>query len=272
MSHARIDTAVWGPSYPALVLTVACVGLFVLAAYTHGYAVAAAVFVAQLVLASTPPPVGGDGRPLVSSRIVPIGLGSVVATGLTAFPGLLSGAEGTRGSGSVAGSGTLSGVGVGIAVVALAALLAQMTRSDGRAELVTSLTDTVSLGVLATFLAGWAAAASAFDGRAVIGVSASALVVTALLWGVRGSRWLLGAGAVLLSAVAGVVGALYLSDVMSATFGALVGLTVGLFGWLGRAVAHEWRPRASLRWGVEGVLPIAFAAPVVFVAGQMYGV
>ncbi|MGH3424564.1 MAG: hypothetical protein ACRDO8_07540, partial [Nocardioidaceae bacterium] len=173
MSRIRADADPSATNYPGVLLTVAFAGLFVLATYTHGYALAAAVVVGQLIVATTPPPVGTCGRPLVSSRLVPVGLGGVVATALTVFPELLAGAGGTA-AGDVAmiDTGTITGVTIGVAVVVLAALLAQMVRADGRTELVASLTDTVALGVFATFLSGWVAAVDAFDGRAVITLSA----------------------------------------------------------------------------------------------------
>lgn len=272
VSRIRGDSDAVAPSHPAVALTIALSGLLVLAAYTHRYAVAMVVVVAQLILATAPPPVGTSGKPLRSSRLVPVGLGAVVATILTVFPETLVGAEGTAaGDAGLVDTGTLTGIWIGSAVVVVLGLFVQMVRTDGRTELVASLSDTVSLGVLATFLCGWVATSAAFDGRAVISVSVAAVLLTAGVWSIRGSRWLLGGLAVVLTAGVGAVLSAYVSDAMSFVFGALLGLTAGLFGWLGRAIAHEWRPRVALRWGIEGVLPIALAGPVVFVAGQLYG-
>lgn len=252
---------------PAL-LTCAFAGVFVLAAYTHVYALAVSVLIAQLVLASAPAPTAS--RAPAIARFVPIALGGSVATVLTARPSLLAGAGGTEtGRVGAVDTGVLVGVAPGIAVLVLAALLSQMLRRDGRDGLVESLTQTVSVGVVVTLLTGWVAALQSFNGVPVVVQAAIAVVATTVVVHLPGPPALIGALAAVVSGSVSAVATVLVDDTIPYAFAVALGVSVSVFLVLGQAIAREWGSDPRRRVGVDAMLPLALVGPVVFLAGQL---
>jgi hypothetical protein len=212
-------------------------------------------------------------RTVASPRFLPAIVAGVVATVLTYEPDLLSGADGT--SADVVGAtdtGMLSGVLPAVMAAVFIALFAQMLRSDGRPHLVRSVGYAVLISVIAAFTAGWLGTVQSLGDAAAVAVGAAGLGAGLLVWALPVDRWL-GLG---LSTIAGAAGgavvAASVESPMTVYFGVLVGAGSAVFAVLGQIVARAISgesPSPGARWGFPGAMAVAFAAPVVYIGGQL---
>ncbi|MET0931717.1 MAG: hypothetical protein ABWX74_19515 [Aeromicrobium sp.] len=254
-------------------LSLALAGVITLAAYTDAVLVAAAVLLVQVLVATSPPLVTSAGEVISSPRFVPAIVAAVVATALTYEPDLLSGADGT--SADVVGAtdtGMLSGVLPAVMAAVFVALVAQMLRKDGRTHLVRSVSYAVLISVAAAFTSGWLGTVQSLGDAAAVAVGAAGLGAGLLVWMIPIDRWV----CIGLSTVAGAGGgaavAASVDSPMTVYFGVVVGAGSAVFAVVGQLVARviagdSLQPAA--RWGFPGAMAVAFAAPVVYVGGQL---
>ncbi|UPK74631.1 hypothetical protein MU582_19680 [Nocardioidaceae bacterium SCSIO 66511] len=255
----------------ASVLTVVLAGLVALAGYTSVYAVGAAVLIGQLLMAALPAPTDRRGGVVAARPLLPVIVGSLVATALMLRPGSLVGADGTTAveeSSSMAG--LQLGLGPGIAVAVLVALFMQMTRRDGRELLVASVSYATASAALAVCMSMWVTVPSLADGEAIVAAGAAGAAVAAVGWLVPGPRGLLGPVAFVMAGVAGGAVGYVGDDGMSTDFGVAIGLVAGLMVVVGRLAAAGWAPESARRIGFEAALPLALAGPLVYLVGQFY--
>ncbi|MGH3359700.1 MAG: hypothetical protein ACRDO7_12935 [Nocardioidaceae bacterium] len=255
----------------ASVLTIVFCGLFALTGYTGMLAVGGAVVLGQLLMATLPAPTDAGGVPVDARPLLPIALGSLVATGLMMWPESLVGADGTEAvEAASATPGFQVGLGPGIAVALLTAMFVQMRRKDGRGLLVASLTSSVAAAVVAVCLSVWVTVPSLADGESVVAAAAAGAAAASLVWLVPGPRSLIGSVGAFVGAVAGGAFGYVVADGLSTDFGAALGLTAGMMIAVGRVAARAWVPPERASLGFEGVAPLALAAPLVYLVGQFY--
>lgn len=254
-------------------LALALAGVLTLAAHADPLLVAAAVVLVQLLVAVSPPLLTSSGESIGSPRVVPAIVAGVVATVLTSEPGLLEGADGT--SPDVVGvtdTGLFAGVLPAVMAAVFVALVAQMLRKDGREHLVRSVGYAVTLSVVAALAAGWLGAAQSLGGAPVVAVGAAGLAGGLLVWMLPINRWICLSLSTLAGAAGGAVVAATVESSMTVYFGVVVGAGVAVLAVVGQVVgrvmaAGSLQPAA--RWGFPGAMSVAFAAPVVYVGGQL---
>lgn len=255
----------------ASLLTIVFCGLFALTGYTHTYAIAGAVVLGQLLMATLPAAPDARGVPVDARPQLPIALGSLVATALMVRPQVLVGAEGTEAVEQASATpGLQLGIGPGVAVALITALFVQMRRRDGRGTLVLSLTHSVAGAVVAVCLAMWVTVPSLADGEAIVAAAAAGGALGSLVWLLPGPRGPIGVAAALLGAVAGGAFGQLVADDVSTGFGASLGLAAAMMVAVGRAAARVWMPPTGRSPGFEAVAPLAMAAPLVYLVGQFY--
>lgn len=248
-------------------------GVITLAAYADPVLVGAAVLLVQVLVATAPGIVTASGEAIPSPRFFPVVVAGVVATVVTLEPDLLSGASGT--SADVVGAtdtGMLAGVLPAAAAAVFVALVAQMLRSDGRAHLVTSVGYAVMLAVVAALSVGWIGAVDAIDGPEVIAVGAAGVAGGLVAWAVPIDRWISLGLSVVAGAGTGAVVAATVESSMTVFFGVLVGAAAALFAVIGQVAARSiarGHTHAAATWGFPGAMAVAFAAPIVYVGGQL---
>jgi len=254
-------------------LSLALAGVITLAAYADVVLVAVAVVVAQVLVAAAPPLLTPAGAVIASPRFVPAVVAGVVASVLTLEPGLLAGADGT--SADVVGAtdtGMLAGVLPAVVAAVFIALLAQMLRKDGRAHLVQSVGYAVTLSVVAALAAGWIGTAQSLGDAEAVAVGAAGLAAGLVVWMLPVDRWLCLGLATIAGAGGGAVVAASVDSPTTVFFGVVVGAGAALFAILGQAVARvvaRGNLQPSARWGFPGAMAVAFAAPVVYLGGQL---
>lgn len=255
----------------ASLFTICFSGLLVLTGYVDVLAVAVAVGLGQLLMATLPSPAGPDGTPIATRPFLPIAAGSLVATALTARPELLVGADGTQAvDHDSATSGFQLGIGPGIAAALLVALFVQMSRRDGRGSLVVSLTHGTGAAVIAVCLASWVTVPSLADGKEIVAAAAVGAAAASLVWALPGPRGWVGIAAAVVGAVAGGAFGYAVDDGVSADFGVALGLTTAVLVAVGRLIAVAWAPQQRGRLGFESIAPLALAGPLVYLVGQFY--
>jgi hypothetical protein len=256
-------------------LSLALAGVITLAAYTDPMFVAAAVLVVQVLIASAPSPADSRGRSIRTPRFMAALSAGVVATGLTMWPDLLSGAAGSSSKVfSPVDSGMLSEIMPAIAVAVFAALVSQMLRKDGRPHLVASTAYAVTLGVFATLAVGWIGAAQSLGDAEVVAVGAAGVAGGLLVWLLPIDRLMCGSFAVLAGGAAGAAVVMGVDSTMTWVFGVAVGSGTALFAVLGQVLGRAWsqgRTHAAAGWGFPGAMSIVLAAPIVFIGGQLIG-
>jgi len=256
-------------------LSLALVGVLTLAAYTDPAFVAAAVLVVQVLIAAAPSPGDLRGRSASTPRFAAAISAGLVATGLAVAPGLLAGAEGA--SQEVFGqvdTGMLSLIIPAIAVALFVALISQMLRTDGRADLVSSTGYAVSLGVFAALCVGWIGAAKSLGDAEVVAIGSAGMAAGLLVWLLPYDRLVCGSMAVLAGAAAGAAVALGVDSFLTWVFGVAVGSAAALFAVLGQVLGQAWskgRTHAAAGWGFPGAMSVALAAPIVYIGGQLIG-
>ena len=254
-------------------LSLALAGVITLAAYADPVLVAAAVVLVQVLVAAAPPLLTHAGEVIASPRFVPVVVAGVAASVLTLEPDLLKGADGT--SSDVVGAtdtGMLSGVLPAIMVAVFVALVAQMLRKDGRSHLVQSLGYAVTLSVVAAFTAGWIGTVQSLGDAEAVAVGAAGLAAGLLVWMLPIDRYVLLGLATLAGAGGGAAVAASVDSSMTIFFGIVVGAAATLFAILGQAVARvvsRGNLQPSAQWGFPGAMAVAFAAPVVYIGGQL---
>lgn len=272
----RADRGVWDhagvPRLAASLLSVALAGVVVLAAVTPElWLVAAAVLLVQVLVATAP----AHGVPRVSrpTVFVPVVAGSLVATAVAQDPTLLRGASGTRSTeDALLSTGALAGMLLGAAVVVSWALVAQMLRRDGRDELVLSVAATATVGVLATFTAGWVAAASATASADVVTMGAVGLSAGLLVWSVPGDRVALGSAAVVAGVLAGALAAGLVDGAGTWVLGVAVGGGAAGCAVLGQVLGRAWTAGARpgpQAWAFPAAVSVAVVGPVVHLGAQL---
>lgn len=255
------------------VLALALAGVITLAAHADEVLVAAAVLLVQLLVAVSPPLLTSSGEAIGSPRLVPAVVAGVVATVLTLEPQLLDGADGT--SVEVVGTtdtGMLAGVLPAVMAAVFVALFAQMLRKDGRTNLVSSAGYAVTIAVVAAFAVGWLGGAQSLGGADVVAVGAAGLGGALLAWMIPVDRWICLSLATLAGAGAGAAVAVSVDSSMTWFFGVVVGAGAGVLAVLGQLVGRILAARsvhAAVRWGFPGAMSVAFAAPVVYLGGQL---
>lgn len=256
-------------------LSVVLAALLTLAAYTDPLLVGAAVVVVQVLIALAPHAVDGRGRSVRSSHLVTVLAAGAVATCVALAPALLDGANGrSRDLVGASDSGLLAGIMPAVVVAVFFALGTQLLRRDGRPEVVASTAYAVTLGALAALTSGWIGAARSLGGAEVVAVGAAGLVTGLLVWAVPLDRWLCACAAIVAGGGAGAAVAANVDSAMTWVFGVAVGSGVSLFAVLGQVLGRAWsrgRAHASAEWGFPGALPIALAAPLVYIGGQLIG-
>ncbi|MEV7398553.1 hypothetical protein [Aeromicrobium sp. NPDC092404] len=263
------------PRLGSTLLSLALAGVITLAAYTDTVFVAAAVLLVQVLIALAPSAIDPSGRSIRSPHLVAALGGGVVATGITLAPGLLDGAEGT--SPDVVGAtdnGMLAAILPAVAVSVFVALVAQMLRTDGRPDLVSSTAYAVALGAFAALSAGWIGAAQSLGGADAVAVGAGGLGAGLLVWLVPLDRWTCACLAVLAGAGGGVAVTMGVDSPLTSVFGVAIGSAAALFGVLGQVLGRAWaqgRTHAAAGWGFPGAMSVALAAPLVYVGGQLVG-
>ena len=254
------------------VLTCALAGLLVLAAGTGElWLVAAAVLVVQALIAS------GPAEPAVRrhryARFVPVVLGALAATAVTAAPALLAGPDGSLAAADLRlASGVLAGVLVGVVVGLAAALFTQMLRRDDRADLVGCLSDVAAAVVVATLAAGWISAVRTAGDLEIVAIGAAGVAAVALLDAVPGDRWLMTCAAVTVALVAGGVVPLVVDGPGTPVLGVAVGGAAGLLALLGLHVGRLWaagREQEPDGVGAVAGLAVALAGVAVHVGAQL---
>ncbi len=256
-------------------LSLALAGAITLAAYADPVFVGAAVLLVQVLIALAPSAVDPSGHSIRSPHFAAALSAGLVATAITLAPDLLNGAEGT--SADVVGAtdnGMMAGILPAIAVSVFVALIAQMLRSDGRPDLVSSTAYAVTLGTFAALTAGWIGAAQSLGNAEAVAVGAGGLAAGLLVWLVPIDRWICASFAVTAGAAGGAAVAIGLDSTLTWVFGVAVGSAVALFGVLGQVLGRAWaqgRTHAAAGWGFPGAMSIALAAPLVYVGGQLVG-
>ena len=254
-------------------LSLALAGVLVLAAHADLALMAAAVLLVQVLVAIAPPLTTSTGEVVASPRFAPALVAGVVATALTFEPDLLDGAAGT--SPDVVGAtdtGMLSGVLPAVVAAVFVALAAQMLRKDGRTHLVRSLGYAVLVSVVAAFTAGWLGTAQSLGDAEAVSVGAAGLAAGLVVWLLPVDRWL----CIGLSTVAGAGGgaavAAGVDSPMTIFFGVVVGAGAAVLAVLGQVVARTMaagNQQPAARWGFPGAMAVAFAAPAVYLGGQL---
>jgi hypothetical protein len=252
-------------------LSLALVGVITLAAHTDIVLVAAAVLLVQVLVAVAPPLLTSSGEIIASPRFAPAVVAGVVATVLTYEPDLLSGADGT--SSDVVGAtdtGMLSGVLPAVVVAVFVALAAQMFRKDGRPHLVRSVGYAVLIAVVAAFAAGWLGTVQSLGEAAAVSVGAAGLGAGLVVWMLPVDRWFCLGLSTIAGGAGGAVVAATVDSPMTVYF--VVGAGSALFAVLGQIVARtlsRGNLQPAARWGFPGAMAVAFAAPVVYIGGQL---
>jgi hypothetical protein len=261
------------PSLGSTLLSLALAGLLTLAAYTDPLFVAAVVVVVQLLIAQAPSPTDSKGRAVHAPRFAAAAAAAAVATVLTLSPDLLQGADGSSSKAfGQTDNGMLSAIMPAIVAGVFVALVSQMTRKDGRTNLVSTTGYAVALGVFAALTVGWIGAAQSLGDAEVVAVGAAGVAGGLIVWLVPIDRWLCGSAAIVAGAVAGAVVA-YEVD-LTWGLGVAVGSGAALFAVLGQILGRSWsqgRAHAAAGWGFPGAMSIALAAPIVYVGGQLIG-
>ncbi|AXT86074.1 hypothetical protein C6I20_13350 [Aeromicrobium sp. A1-2] len=251
------------------------VGMITLTAYTGPVFVAASVVLVQVLIALAPSAVDPSGRSIRSPHFIAALSAGSVATAIALFPGLLDGAAGS--SPDVVGAtdtGMLAGIMPAIAVGVFVSLVAQMLRTDGRADLVPSTAYAVTLGVFAALTTGWIGATQSLGGPEVVAVGGAGVAAGLVVWLIPMDRYVAASAAIVAGAAGGATVASTVDSPMTWVFGIAVGSAAALFAVLGQVLGRAWsrgRTHAAAGWGFPGAMSIALAAPLVYVGGQLIG-
>ena len=238
----------------AALLAAVLAGLLGLAAQTGPWAVTAVTVGAQLLLATG---IASAGRPERSG----IAMWLVVAGAGVAASVVIETAD-------VVDLGTLAPVATG-GVLACFAL--ELVRRDGRAGLVGSLSATATGVVLAVLTASWPVTALLRFGDTLVTIGAGGIGVCALAWAVPGPRGVLAPLGVVAAAAAGWVVLPMLSSPYAAAAGAALAGACAAVAAVALAAATWWAEGAREHLALVATLPLALAAPVAHLVGQLAG-
>lgn len=236
----------------AALLAAVLAGLLVLSAQTEPWAVVAVTVGAQLLLATGIASAGRPERSGIATRLV-IAVAGVAACVVTV-------------TADVVDLGTLAPVAAGGVLVCFGLAL---VRHDGRAGLTGSLSTTVTGVVLAVLTASWPVTAVLRNGDTLVTVGAVGVGVCALGWAVPGPRGVIGPLAVLAAAAAGWVVLPMLSGPYAAAAGAALAGAGAAVAAVALVAATWWAQGAREHLALVAALPLALAAPVVHLVGQL---
>lgn len=254
-------------------MSLALAGVITLAAHADPWLVGAAVLLVQILVAIAPPLLMSSGEVIPSPRFAPALVAGVIATVLTLEPEWLKGADGT--SSDIVGvtdTGMLSAILLASVAAVFVALAAQMFRKDGRPHLVRSVSYSVLIAVMSALTAGWIGTVQSLGEAAAVSVGAAGLAAGLVVWMLPIDRWLCLGLATLAGAGGGGVVAATADSAMTVYFGLVVGAGAALFAVLGQIVARtiaRGNLQPSARWGFPGAMAVAFAAPIVYIGGQL---
>jgi hypothetical protein len=235
--------------------------------------VVATIVVVQILIAAAPSPSDAQGRAIPTPQFVATLAGGLVAAAIACLPPVLIGAAGTRaGIDGLAVTGVLAGLMPGVAVGLVVAIVAQLTRTDDRRSLVSSLAAVVSLVLFASSATAWVGAARTASGREVVAICGAAIVGGLAVWIGFGPRILAGGVSVVVGGAAATVMALRLNGSVTWEFAAIAGMVVAGFTVVGLLIGTAWidgQRQASAGWGFPGAFAFALVGPLVYVASQM---
>lgn len=258
----------------SILLCIVLVATMILAAYTDVVFVGIVVVLIQVMIAAAPAPADARGRSIASPQFVPVMLAGAVATVITLWPQVLTGAAGTQNAAATISNGVLAGMVPGVAVGVIATLIAQILRRGNRANLVLAVGYTVTLCVLVTLPTAWIGAAQSFGHHTVIALGAAGVAVAMAVWAIPRHRVVVGAIAMALAALSGVAVAMLMQTITPASlvYGAATSASSAFFAITGLVVGRNWcqgRLRVSAGWGFPSATALALAAPAIYVAGQL---
>ena len=238
----------------APLLAAVLAGLLALAAQTGPGAVTAVTVGAQLLLATGIASVGRPERSGVATWLVVAGAGAAAAAVIE--------------TADVVDLGSLAPVATG---GVLSCFVLELVRRDGRTGLVDSLSASVTGVVLAVLTASWPVTALLRNGDTLVTVGAVGIGVCALAWAVPGPRGVLAPVGVVVAAAAGWVVLPMLSDSYDPVAGAALAGAGAAVAAVALAAATWWAEGAREHLALVATLPLALAAPVVHLVGQLAG-
>ncbi len=262
------------PSALSSALSVVLAALLALAATTaEPLVVAAAVGIAQLLVASAPGAPGPRRGSVPGPRFAPTVVAAVVASAVAVRPSLVVG-QGDQVAGDIGRvqSGVFAGLLPAVALGLIVALVLQMIRRDPRTHLVRSVSLSVTLVVVAALASGWVSSVTATGGPDVVIICAASVAIGMIAWLVPIDRHLAAGIATVLGGVAGAVAALVLDGLPTPAFGVAVGATTAVLAVAGQVVGRHWagdrfeRPEG---WCFAAACSLALAGPMVHLAGQL---
>jgi hypothetical protein len=109
-------------------------------------------------------------------------------------------------------------------------------------------------------------------GADVVAVGAAGLGAALVAWMLPVDRWICLSLATLAGAGGGAAVAAAADAGMTVFFGIVVGAGAGVFAVLGQLVGRIVAARSAhpaVGWGFPGAMSVAFAAPVVYIGGQL---
>ncbi len=255
----------------AAVLTAALVTVMGLAAQTRVLLpVVATVLVAQVLIASAPSPADDRGMAIPTPQLIATLIAGGVSSAVAFFPSLLFGAQ-TRASLDSLAPGVFAGMLLGVAAGLIAAIVAQVLRTDGRRQLVPSLAAVSSLVVFAACASAWVGAARANTGREIVTIGCAAVLVSFLVGLVPGDRRVILPLALVLGAAAAAGASNLIDGQATLLFAAGAGFGAAAVALVGLSVGTAWaqgRSHLPSAWGLPGALAFVMAGPVIFVAGD----
>jgi hypothetical protein len=168
----------------------------------------------------------------------------------------------------------------GVAAGLIVAIVAQVTRRDGRANLVRSLAAVTSLALIAGTASAWIGAARASVlstsrlpiGSEVVTLACVAVAAGLAMWVLPLARSIAGLLALAAGAMGAAAVAVLADGSVQALYAAVVGAGAAGFAAMGLLVGHAWtrgRGHVSAGWGFPGALAFAMTGPLVYVGAQL---
>jgi hypothetical protein len=243
--------------------------------------VVATIVVAQCLIASAPAPADRRGRAIASPQVSATLVAGLVSAMFAYQPRFLLGANGTQsGADGAVSTGVFAGVLPGVAAGLIVAIVAQVTRRDGRANLVRSLAAVTSLALIAGTASAWIGAARASVlstsrlpiGSEVVTLACVAVAAGLAMWVLPLARSIAGLLALAAGAMGAAAVAVLADGSVQALYAAVVGAGAAGFAAMGLLVGHAWtrgRGHVSAGWGFPGALAFAMTGPLVYVGAQL---
>jgi hypothetical protein len=243
--------------------------------------VVATIVVAQFLIATAPAPAGARGRAIPTPQFAATVSAGLVSSGIAFHPVLLLGAPGTKsGADGAVSTGVFAGLLPAMAVGVVVAIVAQIARKDGRAQLVQSLAAVVALAMFAATASAWIGAARASGsvaariaiGGEVVTVGCAGMAAGMVIWAIPMNRTVMLVGAPLAGGATGAGASVVMDTQLHWSYAACVGLGAAGFAILGVVLGRAWtqgRGHLSAGWGFPGALAFAVAGPLVYIGAQL---